>query len=358
MITVKDVARQAGVSPGTVSNVLTGNRPVSEPTRRRVLETAEALGYQPNILARSLINRRSEALAVVTFGLGYYGPSQTLSGIEQESNGLGYSLLLSLLHRPGSSRVADELGVLTSRRVDGIVWAVPEIGDNRAWVFPDRLAQLPPIVFLSMSPHPGLPVIAADNRRGAFEATGHLLESGRRAIGLIAGPEPWWEAQERREGWRQALQQAGSPADDSLVAGGDWSARSGERSLRALLEQRPQTDAVFACNDQMALGAIRAAHKLGRRIPDDLAVAGFDNIPESAYFWPSLTTVEQRLAEVGRLAVRELHRIITSRQRGQVVPEPGPTLLAPELIVRESSAHGRSLDSRQLAGAVVESERR
>jgi DNA-binding LacI/PurR family transcriptional regulator len=193
---------------------------------------------------------------------------------------------------------------------------------------------------------------------GAFMAAAHLAATGRRAVGLITGPEPWWESQERRAGWRQALLQAGLPADDSLVAGGDWSARSGERALCSLLEQHPGIDAAFASNDQMALGAMRVAHQLGRRIPDDLAVAGFDNTSESAYFWPSLTTVDQRLAEVGRLAVRELHNIITARQTGQSSPEPGPLLLAPELLVRDSSAPHRDRDSRELADAVLESERR
>jgi LacI family transcriptional regulator len=337
MVTIKDVAKQAEVSPGTVSNALTGKRPVSETTRQRILRAIEELGYQPNMLARSLVNRRSHTLAVVTSGLEYFGPSRAAVGIEQEANKLGYSLLLSLLHQPGDSDVSPALAALTARRVDGIIWAVADIGDNRSWIRSDRLEQLPPIIFLSMEPRPGLPVVAVDNRAGAAQATQHLLDQGRRTIGLIAGPLTWWEARERLAGWKATLQRAGLEASESLMVEGDWSADSGEQGIHHLFTQRPDIDAVFACNDQMALGALRVAHLLGRRVPQDLAVVGFDNIPESAYFWPPLTTVYQHLTDVGRIAVQELHKIIEARHQGQDTVEPVAMLLKPELVVRASS---------------------
>jgi LacI family transcriptional regulator len=336
MITIKDVAKHAQVSPGTISNVLTGKRRVSETTRSRVLEAVEELGYHPNILARSLINRRSETLAVVATGIDYFGPSQTVVGIEQEAHELGYFLLLSLLYQPDSP-VDTALAGLIGRHVDGIIWAVPEVSDNRKWITSVRLQNLPPVVFLSTAARPGLAVVAADNRNGATQAVRHLVDVGRRTIGVITGPLHWWEARERLVAWADTLRQIGLPTDDALQVEGNWSAMSGEQGLRRLLTQRPDVDAVFACNDQMALGALRAAHAAGRRVPEDLAVVGYDNIPESAYFQPPLTTVYQGMIEVGRVAVRKLHTMIEAKYDGDAVVGPLHTLLSPELVIRESS---------------------
>jgi LacI family transcriptional regulator len=148
----------------------------------------------------------------------------------------------------------------------------------------------------------------------------------------------WGAAQKRHLGWQDALSAAGLTWTDSQMVEGDWSAASGERGFHQLLTQYPDLDAVFACNDQMALGLLRAAQQLGRRVPEDLAVVGFDNIPESAYFWSPLTTVRHHLLKLGSLAVQELHRKIEAKQQDEEVSSP-PTaiLLQPELIVRESS---------------------
>ena len=337
MPTVKDVANKASVSPGTVSNVLTGKRPVAVTTRKRVLRAIDELGYEPNILARSLINRRSDTIAVVTSGLDLFGPSQAVTGIEREADCNGYSIILELVPWLDRSQAQRALTTLSGRQVDGIIWAVPEIGDNREWLLGANLQRLPPIVFLSMAPRPGLSIIAAANRLGARLATQHLVRQGRRAVGFISGPPDWWEVRERRASWSEALTEAGLPGDDSWIAEGDWFASSGERGLHALLERHPDLDAVFAANDQMALGVLRAAHLSGRRVPDDLAVCGFDNTPEAAYFWPPLTTVEQHLREVGREAVRMLNRFIDARLAGEPAPEPATASPHPELIIRESS---------------------
>jgi LacI family transcriptional regulator len=337
MPTVKDVASRANVSPGTVSNVLTGKRPVAPATRERVLRVIEELGYQPNILARSLINRRSDTIAVVASGLEYFGPAQAVTGIEREADRHGYSVILELIPWLDRTQTKRALEMLSGRQVDGIIWAVPEIDDNRDWVLRENLDRLPPIVFLSMAPRPGVRVLAAGNRYGARLATQHLIERGRHQIGLITGPTDWWEVQERRLGWQEALSRAGLPCDDSLVFAGDWYASSGEAGLRALLERHPDLDAVFASNDQMALGVLRAAHLAGRRVPVDLAVAGFDNIPESAYFWPPLTTINQNLKAVGGEAVRALNQLIDARLAGEPAPALATDAHRPELIIREST---------------------
>jgi LacI family transcriptional regulator len=335
-VTIIDVAKRARVSAGTVSNVLTGKRPVAEHTRKRIETAIEELGYQPNLLARSLVNRTSNSLAVVTSGLEYYGPSRTLVGIERQANELGYSLLLSLLHDPGTADVDPVLDDLLARRVDGIIWAVHEIGHNRAWIAADRLRALPPVVFLTMEAQPHATIVSPDNHAGAALAVQHLFDQGRRQIAIITGPLTWWEARARLGGWRACLAQAGLPHDDGLVFPGDWTAASGERAFHHLLARRPTIDAIFACNDQMALGVLRACHFAGRRVPQDLAVAGYDNMPEAAYLVPSLTSVRQHLADVGRMAVQELHQAIAARSEG-APPAAGAHLIAPELIIRESS---------------------
>lgn len=303
----------------------------------RVLAAIDELNYQPNLLARGLVSRQSHTLAVVASGLEYYGPSRTLVGMEEAATRLGYSLLLDLVPLEGGSHIDEVLTLLTGRRVDGIVWAVHEIGNNRAWVTEERLAQLPPVVFLAMEPRPGLDIVGADNRQGATLATSHLIESGRRTIGLITGPLTWWEARERLAAWRATMAVHGLPAPDRQVIEGDWSAVSGERALTRLLAQRPDLDGLVVSNDQMALGVLRAVHALGVRVPQDLAVVGYDNIPEAAYFWPSLTSVRQHLVDVGRLAVERLHTLVVARIDGVQQPPSQVQLTMPELMVRESS---------------------
>ncbi len=337
-VTLQDVAKLAGVSAKTVSRVVNNQGEISAATRQRVQAAIEQLGYRPNILARSLVNRRSNTLAVVAWGIDYYGPSRTVLGIEQKSDELGYSLFLSLMAQPGDNHIDRIVDTLIARRVDGIIWAVPEVGDNRLWIDTARLAGLPPIVFLSMQSRPGLASVSIDNRHGAIQATRHLIDGGRRRIGHITGPLAWWEARERQAGWREALQQVGLEPTPSWVYEAQWSAESGARAMQALLEREPTIDAVFACSDQIALGALGVAHQSGRRVPDDLAIVGFDDIPESAFFWPSLTTVHQQLIDAGCLAVTNLHHMIESNRSDRGLIEPEVTTLTPELIVRRSSS--------------------
>jgi LacI family transcriptional regulator len=266
----------------------------------------------------------------------YFGPSHTLAGIQHLASEMGYSLHLSLVRQPAESGV-QVLHDLISYHVDGIIWAVSEIGNNRGWVEEELCRSTVPVVFLDMRPCPNLPVVNVENRVGGYLATKHLFDQGRRKVGLITGPLDWWSAQERRAGWCDVLREAGLTAEESLVVEGTWSASSGERGFRRLLEQCPEVDAVFACNDQMALGVLKAARELGRRVPEDLAVVGFDDVPEAPFFCPSLSTVRQDLNGLGRSAVRELGRIIDARQQDQPEIELRTISLQPELIVRGSS---------------------
>ncbi len=339
MTTIKDVALRAGVSPGTVSNVLTGKRPVSKETRERVYQAIQELGYRPNLLARSLVNRRTDTVAVVTSELEYYVPSRILSGIDRKREELGYTLLLSLVRDPSTEDVEPIVRHLTARQVDGIIWAVHQVGQNRRWFVPEVMADLPPMVFLGSEPAPGRLTLGTDNRVGAALVVDHLVERGHRIIGHVSGPLDWWEARERLAAWRERLQDHGLPCDESLVAAGDWSPASGAQALRALLERRPDVEAVFVANDLMAFGALQTAQALGRRVPQDLAVVGFDDVPEAAFACPPLTTVHQELLEIGAQALLVLHQAITHQhgENNEGGPERSATFqIPPRLIVRRS----------------------
>lgn len=333
-ITIKQVAREAGVSTQTVSRVLNGRPDVAPATRKAVQDIIDRLGYQPSAIARSLIRRRSHALGVVVATLGQYGPTRRLLGIEQEADELGYSLHLSILHYPETDNGERLLNDLLAWQVEGVVWSVPEIGNNRAWL-EEKIDQLPvPIICISEQPCSRLPAVSVDNRAGGRLATEHLLAQGYQHIGLIAGPMEWEVARQRWLGWQDVL----PTLDSRQVVEGDWSAASGAQGLRQLLEQYPQIDAVFASNDQMALGVMQTAHQLGRRIPQDLGIVGYDNSPEAAYYWPPLTTVRHLLLEQGKILVQQLICVIEVREQSdRVVEEPDLAVLQPELIVRKSS---------------------
>jgi LacI family transcriptional regulator len=335
--TLKDVAELSGVSTKTVSRVVNNQGEISQETRQRVQAAIEQLGYRPNILARSLIHKRTNSLGVVAWGIDYFGPSRTLLGIEQQAHQLNYSLFLNLTDQPEEDDIADLLDTLITHRVDGIIWAVPQVGKNRHWLDSDHLKDLPPIVFLSMEPRPGLAIIAVDNFDGARQATQHLIDQGRKKIGIITGPLNWWEARQRYAGWEAALRRASLEALPTLVVEGDWSALRGDQGLNQLLNQQPDIDAVFASSDQIALGALGAAHRLGKQIPQDLAIVGFDNIPESACFWPPLTTVYQQLIDVGRISVQTLNSLIEANRQPRMSFEATTMMVKPELIIRASS---------------------
>lgn len=336
-ITIKEVAREAGVSIQTVSRVLNDLPHVAPETRDRVLEIIDRLQYKPSSLARSLIQQRSMMLGVVTAGLSYIGPSRTLSGITAQADAMGYDLLLHELPAYDTADVEPFLNTMLSRQIDGVIWAVPEIGDNRRWL----LEQVPdltiPLVFLTMHPLSGLSIVSVDNYSGARIATEHLLQQGYRHIGHIAGPLAWWESQQRKAGWSDALAAAGLPILDAMWVEGNWSSRSGENAAAQLLEQYPVMDAVFAANDQMALSLIAVARRTGRMVPDNLAVVGFDGIAESAYFSPPLTTVQQDLHQLGACAVKQLVSIVEALRSDSNHHEPQAVTLEPRLIVRDSS---------------------
>jgi LacI family transcriptional regulator len=341
-LTIKEVAEAAGVSTQTVSRVINNRPDVAPGTFERVQQVISDTGYSPNLFARGLTQGRSHTFGVVAYGLEYFGPSRVLTGIEQQAAEMGYAISLNLIHEPETSDVEQLLSSLFSRQVDGIIWAVPDVGDNRVWSNVAGAEHPVPVLLVGgMTGQSRLGSIGIDNQAIGRLATEHLLLGGARRVGIITGPMNWWEARQRQQGWRERLQEQGLPASERQVVHGDWGATSGEEGLYRLLEQEPDLDAVFASNDQMALGVLHAAHRLGRAVPDELSIVGVDNMAEASHFWPALTTVDQPLRDAGALAVREIDGAIRrarSARRGQDQPGAPPnTLLQPRLVVRESS---------------------
>ena len=335
--TIRQVASEAGVSTQTVSRVINERPDVSVETRRRVQKVIEKIGYRPSALARSLIRQRSYTLGVVTAGLRHIGPSRTLSGITAAAADAGYALLLEELPRFDTDDTQPIFEALLSRHVDGVIWAVPEVGVNRRWT--ERLPRHGeiPIVYLAMEPKQNISVVSINNYLGARLAMGHLLEQGYRQIAHIAGPLDWWEARQRLAAWKDALSEAGMESPDTQFAEGNWSPASGAEAMEQLFHKSPHVEAVFVANDQMALSVLYVAFRHGRKVPQDLGVVGFDNIPESAYFLPSLTTVQQDQYNVGKVAVEEITRIIESGWQGLEPVEPKSIMLSPTLVIRQSS---------------------
>jgi DNA-binding LacI/PurR family transcriptional regulator len=338
---IKGVASVAGVSTQTVSRVINERPDVSPETRKRVQEVIKELGYQPSALARSLIRQRSHTLGVVTAGLRYIGPSRTLSGIAAAAEEAGYSILLKELPRFDDDEIRPIFQALLSRHVDGIIWAVPEVGENHDWVTRQSLDVEIPLVYLTMEPRQTISVVAIDNYLGGRMAVAHLLEQGYKKIGHISGPLDWWESRQRMAAWKDTLVEAGLEVKDGHCVEGNWSSASGAQAIEKLVAQYPNMDSIFVANDQMALSVIQFASQRGLSIPADLGIVGFDNIAESAYFFPSLTTIQQDQHNIAKLAVEEIIKIIEAGWEESGQTEPRTILLPPSLVVRQSSLRGK-----------------
>lgn len=343
--TIKEVASAAGVSTQTVSRVINQRPDVSQETRKRVQETIERLNYQPSALARSLIRQRSFTLGVVTAGLDFLGPSRTLSGITSTAEEAGYSLLLKVLPSFDSNNVVPIFQMFLSHHVDGIIWAVAEVGENRNWVnkLPPDLEI--PIVYLTMESRENISVVSINNYLGGRIAMSHLIEQGYKHIAHISGPLDWWEARERLAAWKDVLKEEGRDFQDRYWVEGDWSPLSGLQAYERLCEQYREMDAIFVANDQMSIGVFQLASQRGLKIPEYLGVIGFDNITESAYFWPPLSTIQQDQYKLGKLAVDEITKIIDANWQGVEPIEPKSIMLAPTLVIRQSSL--RKTDKRR-----------
>ncbi len=319
-----DVARLAGVSHQTVSRVLNGHPNVSRHTRSAVLAAIGDLGYRPNAAARTLVTGRTNVLGVISFDTTLYGPASMLYGIERAAHP-GYSVAIASLTALDHRSLDEAVGRFLDQAVEGIIVIAPQTSAVQAIA---GLAADIPLVAVGCGTQAPLLSVAIDNAAGALRATQHLLDLGHQTVHHIAGPDHWLDAQEREAGWRRALLAAGA-AEPELFRG-DWSARSGYE-IGHHLARLAGVSAVQCANDQMALGLLRALGERGIRVPADISVVGFDDIPEAAYFGPPLTTVRQDFGELGRRAVHLLLGRISGERQQQVVP------VVPDLVVRESA---------------------
>lgn len=338
--TICEVAEMAGVSRQTVSRVLNNHPDVAEETRNKILEVMRRLEYRPNAVARSLIKQTTNSIGLVTAGLEFIGPSVTMSGITKKAEQLGYGVYVKELPRFNPENIQYIIDWFLTRQVDGIIWAVPEIGDNRSWIddFMDQIEV--PIIFLTAADRLNVSTVVIDNYQGAKIATDHIISRGKKKIAHISGPLDWWESKQRLLGWQDALIREGIKPNENMVAEGNWSSKSGKKAFDQLLCSFPEMDAIFVANDQMALAVLHTACEKGINIPKDLLVVGFDNIPESEYFYPSLTTVSQDLLSLGSLAVEELIYLIRAKNLKQTTSKHNYRVLQPSLIIRKSSGFG------------------
>jgi len=331
-VTLEDIAKIDGVSQSTVSRALAGDPRISEGTRQRVRELAKRLNYRPNAVARSLAERRTRTLGVIicTLGSSFYG--EIVRGIEETAMASGYSIMVcSSGFRGDKERL--QLQVLEEKRVDGIlitpattsldhVRAVHEHGIKCVLMDTDSAGES------------GLSCVGLDHVRGVEEAITHLASQGHRRIGFIAGLAGFPTVIAATKGYRQAIQQGGIPFDSSLVKeSDDFGVVSGFRCATELLAQVPRPTAIFSFADSMAVGVLRAAHDCRLRIPEDLVVVGYDNIPSSEFLAPSLTTVDQGEYQLGRAACQLAFNEI--EHQGGLLHQT--ILLRPRLIIRQSS---------------------
>jgi DNA-binding LacI/PurR family transcriptional regulator len=334
------VAEESGVSIQTVSRVLNNHPDVAHATAERIQKVMHRLHYTPNAIARSLIQQRSYTIGVAIDAIEWSGPSRILAGINYEAEEQGYCLLIKRIQEEDTRNVEPLLQTMLSRQVDGVIWGVPEIGDNHRWVKETCVGLGVPIVFLSVPEREDIPSVSMNEHQGGRMATRHLLEAGYQHIAHIAGPEISWEAQERKRGWLDVLAEVGlNPLLTQQLRWADkaWSPESSGECFLELLESYPEMDAVFVASDQMALKVLQIASQKGIQIPDQLGVMGYDNIPESSFYWPSLSTIDHDHVKLGAEAVGKLLKIIDSADSADNDEAQKATVLAPQLIIRRST---------------------
>jgi DNA-binding LacI/PurR family transcriptional regulator len=323
---LEDVALVAGVSHQTVSRVINGASSVAPATRERVLAAIQQLGYRRNSAARALATQKSGVIGVVAAGLGYFGPSSAVVGLEAAARAVGYSLILASLPQVTRAAAQEAIDHLVDEAVEALVMIAP--GDTGI-DFGAKSTIPVPVIVLDADPEHALLSVGVDHVAGARMATHHLLDLGHRRVDHISGPLDWYQAQSRVRGWSDTLSARSLTVPPPLV--GDWSAASGYLHGRTLAAD-PEVTAVFVGNDQMAIGVLRAMVEAGRRVPEDVSIVGFDDIPESGYLLPPLTTVRQNFEDLGRGALSLLVGALRENRA------EGITVIPPSLVVRASTA--------------------
>lgn len=323
---IYDVARAAGVSHQTVSRVMNDHPSLRPETKKRVLDVMAELDYRPNLAARALVTSRTRTIGVLSSQSLQYGPASSIQAIEFAARDAGYIVVTANVDGTDQESIRGGIRHLLNQAVEGLVVIAPQM---RVFDLLDELALRVPHVTLQSSEDGGHESLFVDQLAGARLATRHLIELGHTEIVHLAGPQDWIEADARMRGFLAECSDHELPTNPPLL--GDWTAARGHHVGLELARHRDFT-AVFSANDQMALGLMNAFHQAGVRVPEDVSVVGFDDIPEAAYYWPPLTTVSQDFAELGRRCVATLIGALDA-----TVPDFGSTI-TPELVIRASTA--------------------
>ena len=329
-LTIRQIARLAGTSRSSVSRVLNDHPNVSPEVRRHVQEVIAETGYQPDPIARSLSNRRSYIIGLVVplavhslFDDPFF--PRLIQGISQGCNARDYTFSLFLFHSPEDEREFYRR-ISLRQLLDGVVVTATRTGDA---LIPRLLQGQVPLVVQGRHEDPRVDYVDADNVTGAMTAVSHLLRLGHRRIATVAGPSDSTAAQDRMQGYLDALQDRGRLVDDALIVRGDFTQSSGHEAMQRLLPHQP--DAVFVASDTMAMGALQAIRGAGLTVPDDIALVGFDDLPQATMVDPPLTTVRQPIQRMGMLAVEML---IDGLENGAGAPRR--VVLPTELVIRAS----------------------
>lgn len=327
-VTLMDVARASGVSDATVSRVLNGYEFVRESTRNRVMETVENLGYVANLQARSLAGGRSRIIGLLVPGLdnGYIG--EIIRGVDQELASASYDLMMYTTHR-SRGKESIYVNAIANGLTDVLLLVVPLV--PAVYLDALRKQNFPYVLIDQSDTADRSSVVDATNWQGAFEATRYLIELGHQRIVFITGLMELSSASERLEGYKAALADYNLPFQDELIVEGDYWQVTAYEAITRFLKQCPAPTAVFASNDLSAFGAMEAIRDRGLRIPEDISIIGFDDIPQSSIVYPKLTTVRQPLEQMGRVAAKLLLEHIENPER-----PPRRVTLATQLVVRDS----------------------
>ncbi len=326
-----DVAKLAGVSHQTVSRVLNDHPNVTEQTRLRVRAAIAELGYRPNRAARALATGKSQVIGVVAQNSTLYGPASTLAALAQAATGSGFTISVesvrTLERAPMQAAVSRHL----DQRVAGLVVIAPVDSANEVL---DQIPSGIPLVCIDGDPQRSTELVTVDQEAGGYAATRHLLDKGHKTVWHVSGPEDWFDSRGRVAGWKRALAEAGAEVPPVMAA--DWSAAAGYHAGQVIARMKEIT-AVFAANDHLALGALRAFHEHGRRVPEDISIVGFDDVPEAEFYIPPLTTVRPDFEAVAAATLELLHdQIVSGTTEGQ------RRVIAPTLITRQSVSAPRT----------------
>ena len=330
--TMQDVADLAKVSKTTVSHVLNETRPVSEEKRQRVLNSIKELGYQPNILARSLRKSETGTIGLIVPNSANPFYAEVSRGVESLSFDEGYNVILCNSDRNLDKEIANS-ELLLKKRVDGILFVGAWVGENIQHLHDIHKQGIPLAVVDRFAPDIDIDSVRTDNHLGGWLATSHLLGLGHKRISCIGGTPEFTPNAERIIGYQKAMRDAGILIDDDLIIRTNFQFEGGHRAAQQLLSLEDRPTAIFACNDLMAIGAMRAATDLGLRIPEDISIVGFDDIQMAQYACPQLTTIAQPMFDMGKRATE----MLLERIRDVNIPQR-KRVFEPKLVVRQSTS--------------------